>query len=167
VVCLSTVNGVFVYLSLGTNLGDRLSNLAAARAALPPQVQVKLCSSIYQTEPWGFTGQPAFLNQVLQTQTNLTPVELLAYIKNIETLLGRTPTFRYGPRLIDLDILMYADLVLDIPSLTIPHQCLSERAFVLVPLAEIAPDLCHPINRLTTAEMLEKLVCSGISLYAA
>jgi 7,8-dihydro-6-hydroxymethylpterin-pyrophosphokinase len=151
VVCLSTVNGVFVYLSLGTNLGDRLSNLAAARAALPPQVQVKLCSSIYQTEPWGFTGQSAVLNQV----------------KNIETLLGRTPTFRYGPRLIDLDILMYADLVLDIPSLTIPHPCLSERAFVLVPLAEIAPDLCHPINRLTTAEMLEKLVCSGISLYAA
>lgn len=128
-----------IYLSLGSNLGDRAAHLAAAIAALAPAVKVTRESAIYETEPWGYTAQPAFLNQAVAGQTTLRPRELLAHLKAIETTVGRTPTFRYGPRQIDLDILFYDDLELDEPGLTIPHPQLFQRPFVLLPLAEILP----------------------------
>jgi 2-amino-4-hydroxy-6-hydroxymethyldihydropteridine diphosphokinase len=142
-----------IYLGLGTNQGDRLANLQAARAAFTPvrsdpapSVRLLQASPIYETEPWGFLDQPAFLNQVVKAETGLPPLGLLAYLKNLEAQLGRLPNFRYGPRLIDIDILLYDDLVLRLPGLEIPHPRLAERAFVLVPLVDLAPDLRYPGN---------------------
>ncbi len=133
-----------VYLALGTNLGDRRANLEAALQALAARLTLTARSSIYETPPWGYADQPAFLNMVVAARTALTPLALLDWLKTLEQELGRRPSFRYGPRQIDLDILFYDDLVLDHPRLTLPHPRLHERAFVLVPLAEIAPDLVHP-----------------------
>ena len=118
--------------------------MQAACSALAPSVQLLQASPVYETPPWGFLDQPAFLNQVLQAETGLPPLDLLAFLKDLETELGRQPNFRYGPRLIDMDILLYDDLVLSLPGLEIPHPRLAERAFVLVPLADLAPDLCYP-----------------------
>jgi 2-amino-4-hydroxy-6-hydroxymethyldihydropteridine diphosphokinase len=153
-----------VYLSLGTNLGDRLANLEAAREAMPPAVQPFTTSSIYETPPWGYLDQPAFLNQVVGAETNLAPKELLDYLKALEIKLGRSQTFLYGPRLIDIDILFYDDLVLKEPDLTIPHPRLTERAFVLAPLVDIAPDLFHPLRRMTIRELSEGIDRTGIIL---
>ena len=153
---------VTVYIALGTNLGDRPANLAAARRALEPEVQVLAASPIYETPPWGVTDQPAFLNQVVQGRTQLAPRELLDLLKSLEAGLGRLPGMRYGPRLIDLDILFYGERVLDEPGLTIPHPRLAERAFVLVPLADLAPDLTHPALGETVAELLNKVDRAGI-----
>jgi 2-amino-4-hydroxy-6-hydroxymethyldihydropteridine diphosphokinase len=151
-----------VFLGLGTNLGDRRANLTSALAALAPQVRVTRCSSLYETPPWGYTAQPAFLNQVLAGETHLPPVELLAFLKQIEVEIGRTPSFRYGPRLIDIDILYYDSQVLDLPGLSIPHPRLPERAFMLVPLAEIAPALRHPRTGLTSLELLAQVDPTGV-----
>jgi 2-amino-4-hydroxy-6-hydroxymethyldihydropteridine diphosphokinase len=156
-----------VYIALGTNLGDRLANLTAALRALPPTVQPLAASRVYETPPWGVLDQPAFLNQVIRAQTGLAPLELLAWLKRLETGLGRQPGVRYGPRRIDLDILLYDDLQLETPALTIPHPRLGERAFVLVPLADLAPDLRPPGMEQTVGEMLARLDQSGIQLYAA
>ncbi len=153
---------VTVHLALGTNLGDRLANLQAAARALSPRVRLLRASRIYQTPPWGFTDQPAFLNQVLEARTDLPPLELLAYLKAIETTLGRQPTFRNGPRLIDLDILFYADQVIELPGLAVPHPRLAERAFVLVPLAELAPALRHPVLQTTISDLLSRVDCAGV-----
>ena len=157
-----TVNTI--YLGLGSNLGDRPANLAAAEAALGPAVQLLRTSSTYETEPWGYSDQPAFLNQVVQAETGLAPLDLLTYLKQIETSLGRQPSFHYGPRLIDLDILLYGDQVIDLPSLSIPHPHLAERAFVLVPLAELAPTLRHPLSGKTITELLKEIDPSGVRL---
>ncbi|MGD0707942.1 MAG: 2-amino-4-hydroxy-6-hydroxymethyldihydropteridine diphosphokinase [Anaerolineaceae bacterium] len=146
-----------VYLGLGTNLGDRSENLRAAANALLPNVKVLRESPVYETAPWGYAQQPAFLNQVIEIETRLTPLKLLAYVKAVEVWLGRAPTFRYGPRLIDIDILLYDDLVLQTPELIIPHPHLTERAFVLVPLADLAPDLKLPNTEQTVRELL--LIC--------
>jgi 2-amino-4-hydroxy-6-hydroxymethyldihydropteridine diphosphokinase len=154
-----------LYLSTGSNLGNREQNLASALAALTDIISVTAVSSIYETEPWGYADQPAFLNQVLEAQTDLLPLELLAHVKNIETSLGRQPTFRNGPRLIDIDILSIGSLVLDTPELVIPHPRMQERAFVLVPLAEIAPAWVHPVFRLDIKSLLEKVDASGVKLY--
>ncbi len=144
-----------VYLGLGTNLGDRRRNLEAAIRALPPQVLVKTQSKLYETPAWGYEDQPAFLNAAVKAETELEPEELLAYLKGLEVRLGRTATFRWGPRLIDMDILFYDDLIREAPTLVIPHPHLHERAFVLVPMMDIAPDLVHPVTGKTIRQMLE------------
>jgi 2-amino-4-hydroxy-6-hydroxymethyldihydropteridine diphosphokinase len=153
------------FLALGTNLGDRLANLHAAAAALPPQVKVLQTSPVYQTAPWGYLDQPDFLNQALQAETMLSPQELLQYLKKLETELGRRPGIRFGPRLIDLDILFYDDLILKTDLLTIPHARLAERAFVLAPLAAIAPELRHPVLGRTIRQLLQEVDASNVHLY--
>ncbi len=154
-----------IYLSLGSNLGDRLVNLQHAISALPPKVQPGLKSSVYETLPWGYTDQPTFLNQVIKADTALDPLDLLEYLKQTEVHLGRQETFRFGPRLIDMDILFYDDLVMDTPILTIPHPRITERAFVLVPLAEIAPALCHPALGKTIKELIIGVDLGSIGLF--
>jgi 2-amino-4-hydroxy-6-hydroxymethyldihydropteridine diphosphokinase len=155
-----------IYLALGTNLGQRLDNLRAAISAFAPQIRVLEESRVYETEPWGYADQPAFLNMVVRAETDLSAPDLLARLKELEASLGRVPGFRNGPRLIDLDILFYDTLNLDIPGLVIPHPRLHERAFVLVPLLDIAPDLLHPLLGQSVAQILEKLDRRGVNLYA-
>jgi 2-amino-4-hydroxy-6-hydroxymethyldihydropteridine diphosphokinase len=133
-----------VYLALGANQGDRRANLAAALAALAPDVRVERVSHLFETEPAYVADQPRFLNAALCGRTALAPVALLARLKQIERELGRGAGQRFGPRPIDLDILLYDDLTLDSPELTVPHPRMAERPFVLVPLAQIAPDLTPP-----------------------
>jgi 2-amino-4-hydroxy-6-hydroxymethyldihydropteridine diphosphokinase len=153
------------FLALGANLGDRLANLSAAAAALSPQLKVLQTSPVYQTAPWGYLDQPDFLNQALQAETMLSPQDLLQFLKQLETELGRRPGIRYGPRLIDLDILFYDDLVLKTDTLTIPHARLAERAFVLAPLAAIAPELRHPVLGRTIRQLLQEVDAAGVHLY--
>lgn len=154
-----------IYLSLGSNLGDRAYNLQNAISRLDSMVKIVSQSSIYETEPWGYPDQPAFLNQVVKANTSLEPTELLVFLKETEVSLGRQETFRFGPRLIDLDILFYDDLILDTPKLTIPHPRIAERAFVLIPLAEIAPELRHPINKKTIQELKTSVDSGSIVLF--
>ena len=154
-----------IYLALGTNLGDRLANLQAAIAALPTAVRLRAQSPVYETQPWGVTDQPAFLNMVLQGETALAPIDLLNHLKHLETLLGRLPGVRWGPRLIDMDILFYDDLVLATPGLTLPHPRLHERAFVLVPLNDLAPGLVHPLLGKTVRQLLAGLDGTGVKRY--
>lgn len=154
-----------IFLALGSNLGDRLANLQNTIRALPPEVQVTAQSPVYETPPWGYQDQPVFLNQVAAAQTALLPEELLRYLKDLEAELGRKPTFHYGPRQIDIDILFYDDLVYHSGDLVIPHPRLSERAFVLVPLADLAPQLRHPVSGESIQEMLARVDSSQISLY--
>ena len=154
-----------IYLALGTNLGDRKANLSQACTLLTPQVLLLAASPIYETAPWGYPDQPAFLNQVVQVETNLAPLDLLAYIKQIEVHLGRKASFLYGPRLIDLDILLYHDQIIELPDLIIPHPYMSERAFVLVPLEDLAPTLKLPVFDRTAGELLAEIGRDGVSLY--
>ena len=133
-----------VYLALGSNLGDRRANLAAAVARLGEQVAVEAMSSLYETEPAYITDQPRFLNAALRGRTELAPLALLAFAKQIERELGRAAGARYGPRVVDIDVLLYGDQTIDAPELTIPHPRMAERPFVLAPLAEIAPGLVPP-----------------------
>ncbi|HEY0734242.1 MAG TPA: 2-amino-4-hydroxy-6-hydroxymethyldihydropteridine diphosphokinase [Herpetosiphonaceae bacterium] len=151
-----------VYLGLGANLGERLATLRTARDRLAPAMTVVRCSSLYETPPWGVTDQPSFLNAVCHAQTALSAFELLAVLKDLEADLGRTATTRWGPRLIDLDILLFDDLVLATPTLTIPHLHLHERAFVLIPLSEIAPDLQHPRLGLSIAALAGSVSTEGL-----
>ena len=143
-----------VYLALGTNLGDRIANLCAALKALSPEVKVITESKVYETPPWGYENQPAFLNMAVKCETNLEPESLLKRLKQLEVQLGREQSFRWGPRLIDIDILFYDNIILKSESLTIPHPRLHERAFVLVPLAEISPDFIHLVLKKTINELL-------------
>jgi 2-amino-4-hydroxy-6-hydroxymethyldihydropteridine diphosphokinase len=154
-----------IYLSLGSNLGDRSQNLCKAISLLASKAHVTKQSSIYETAPWGYPDQPAFLNQVVIADTGLEPVELLAFLKEIELTSGRLETFRYGPRIIDLDILFYDDLVLDTPGLIIPHPHIVERAFVLIPLAEIAPNFRHPILDKSVQELKTSVDTGSVVLY--
>lgn len=155
-----------VYLALGSNLGDREENLKQAIASLPPQMDVKAKSNVYETPPWGYEEQPRFLNQVLKTQTYLQPEPLLKHIKRLEVALGRKATFQNGPRVIDIDILMYDNLVLNTPILSIPHPHMHERGFVLLPMMDIAPDLVHPLTQKSVREMLVSCNLGGIKQVA-
>jgi 2-amino-4-hydroxy-6-hydroxymethyldihydropteridine diphosphokinase len=154
-----------VYIGTGTNLGDRLVNLRAAVELLPPLVTVKRTSGIYETAPWGVVDQPNFLNQVLEVETDLDPQPLLAFLKRLEQEIGRKPSYRYGPRLIDMDILFFDHLVLTADDLVIPHPQMADRAFVLIPLAELSPNLLHPVLKLTVTEMLDAVKGQQVNLY--
>jgi len=154
-----------VYLALGSNIGDRRDNLRRAVATLAPEVQVIAQSPVYETPAWGYEDQPPFLNMVLKGETSLPPDSLLLHVKRLETELGRAPSFHWGPRLIDIDILFYDDVVLDTRALTIPHPRLHERAFVLVPLNYLAPTLVHPVLGQTVSQLLSSLDTSGITLW--
>ncbi|MGA2111123.1 MAG: GTP cyclohydrolase MptA [Anaerolineales bacterium] len=157
------MNGLHtVYLGLGSNLGDRARNLAEALEQLQQQVTLLRVSPCYETEPWGITDQPRFYNLVCSGETHLAPAQLLPFLKEVETRLGRQDGVRYGPRLIDLDILFYDDLILDAPGLVIPHPRLHERAFVLAPLADIAPGLVHPARGETVTQMLAAVGTAGV-----
>jgi 2-amino-4-hydroxy-6-hydroxymethyldihydropteridine diphosphokinase len=151
-----------VYIALGSNLGNRAGNLQAAIEALEPEVHSLKCSAVYETPPWGYSDQPQFLNQVIEAETNLTPIALLDYLKKIEVQLGRQETFRFGPRIIDLDIIFYDSEVIDSPPLIIPHPRLAERGFVLMPLADLAPDFRHPILGDSVTDLLSKVETDGI-----
>lgn len=159
------MNEHIVYLALGTNLGDRLANLKQAISSLTPQLDVKAKSQVYETPPWGFEDQPKFLNQVVKAKTYLDPEPLLKHLKRLEVALGRKESFVNGPRLIDIDILFYDDLVMNKPSLVIPHPRLHERGFVLLPLLDIAPDLVHPIQNKTVRELAASCHAEGIEKF--
>ncbi len=154
-----------VFIGTGSNLGDRLGALHSAAGLLESKVHVVQASSVYETPPWGYADQPAFLNQVLQAETELNPRALLSFLKRIEKKLGRQETFRYGPRTIDLDILFYDSLIYSTDDLQIPHPLAAERAFVLIPLLEIAPDFVHPVLGKSIRDLVRKVDCSGITFY--
>jgi 2-amino-4-hydroxy-6-hydroxymethyldihydropteridine diphosphokinase len=146
-----------VYLSLGSNVGERAGNLHAAIDRLRAFGDVVAVSSLYETEPVEFTSQPWFLNCAVKLNTNRTPQELLAGILDIEQQLGRRRGQLKGPRIIDLDILLFGNAIIDDHGLTIPHPAMHERRFVLEPLAEIAPDVLHPVFQRTIWELRDAL----------
>jgi 2-amino-4-hydroxy-6-hydroxymethyldihydropteridine diphosphokinase len=151
-----------LYLLLGSNLGDRLSLLSEATALIVERVgEVLKLSPIYQTAPWGVIDQPAFLNQVLKVETALHPIDVLNVILKIEKQLGRERKEVWGARLIDIDILYYADVVVTMSDLIIPHPQLHHRRFTLMPLVEIAPNYVHPKLKKTNQELLENCEDDG------
>jgi 2-amino-4-hydroxy-6-hydroxymethyldihydropteridine diphosphokinase len=154
-----------VFLGLGSNLGNRLANIEGAIDRLEPQVHLMDVSSVYETAPWGILEQPQFLNCVIAGKTSLKPEELLIKLKSVEKEMGRQPGIRFGPRLIDLDILLYDDLVLAGEDLAIPHPRMLERAFVLVPLAELAGRLKHPVTGVAFKSLAAASDQAGIRLF--
>jgi 2-amino-4-hydroxy-6-hydroxymethyldihydropteridine diphosphokinase len=148
---------VEVYLGLGSNMGNRQDNLDRALDLLSQRLRVGKVSSIYDTEPLGNVNQPRFLNLACQAYTRLDPAGLLVLAKGIELKLGRAINKRNAPRPIDIDILFYGDLVIETPDLVIPHTKITERAFVLIPMMEIAPELVHPIKKKPVKELAKAL----------
>jgi len=160
---LCRMNQYPVFLLLGANLGERESTLKQAVQLISERIApIAAQSQLYETAPWGVIDQPAFLNQVIQIETELSPKKVLDQTLNIEKQLGRERRLRWGARVIDIDILYYADLILADSDLHLPHPRLHERRFTLVPLAEIAPDFIHPGLKKTNRELLETCTDEGI-----
>lgn len=153
-----------VYLALGANLGNRQGNLLQAIQSIRTFAWVEKISSLYETTPVGYLDQPDFLNMAIQISTQLNPRGLIRSLKQIEKQIGRKTSFRNAPRPIDIDILLYDDHIIETEKLSIPHPRMSERAFVLAPLAEIAPQAIHPVLKLTISELLERVDRSGVRL---
>jgi len=151
------------YIGLGSNLSDRIGMISKAIGCLSScgGIAVSAISRFYRTPPWGVVDQPDFVNAVVEVHTHLSPGELLSLAKSIEASLGRRPGRRWGPREIDIDILLYGCSVLDSDDLSIPHPRMCERAFVIAPLAEISPDLVHPVSGMKMADILEVLRSGG------
>jgi 2-amino-4-hydroxy-6-hydroxymethyldihydropteridine diphosphokinase len=147
-----------VFLSLGSNQGKRKSNLIKAKKLLIDMVgDIKRCSSIYKTKPWGCAHQQNFFNQVIELMTVYNPHDLLKKLKDIEKLLGRMPAGKeYAARPLDLDILLFEDMILSDPTLKIPHPLMHLRKFVLVPFVEIEPEMIHPVFRKTMKQLLNE-----------
>jgi 2-amino-4-hydroxy-6-hydroxymethyldihydropteridine diphosphokinase len=148
-----------VFLGLGSNIGDRIATIQKAKEMISslPGVSVISSSSLYETEPVGISDQPMFINAVLEIETDLSPEELFFKLKDIEANLGRTETIRWGPRVIDIDILLFGDMIFEERDLTIPHPEMTKRGFVLVPLCEIAPEIKHPRLKKTIKELTDDL----------
>ena len=158
---LPTTDAMYVaYIGFGSNIGDRLKHIQNAIHVLSKTEGISLqkISSVYKTDPVGYETQGEFLNGVAAIQTNLSPLSLLHTLKDIETAIGRQHRIRWGPREIDLDILIYGDLCLQTEQLVVPHPEMHLRRFVLVPLAEITPNLVHPVFQETIQKLLERLV---------
>lgn len=144
------------YLLLGSNEGDRLGWLDKGKEMIEESGNIIVATSaIYETAAWGLEEQPDFLNQVIQINTTLSPVDLLMHIQQVENRLGRQRTIKWGQRTLDIDILLYNDEIVELPELHIPHPFLAKRRFTLAPLAEIAPDIIHPIYSKTILELLD------------
>ncbi len=152
------INMHTAYIGLGSNLGNREENCRQALRLLQANgILIKKQSRMYETEPWGVKDQPKFINMAVEVETDKKPEVLVAVLKNIENKIGRTETVKWGPRVIDLDILFYDELILKTPALEIPHPLLHEREFVLKPLCDIAPDKKHPVIGKTVKEMAASL----------
>jgi len=148
-----------VYLGIGSNIGRREDNCLRAISLLEENgLTITKRSAMYETEPWGVKDQPQFLNMAVEAVTHVSPRELLLLLKTIESSMGRLPGKKWGPRVIDIDILIYDNLTINEDELTVPHPLLHERVFVLEPLAEIAPEKVHPVLRKTIRELLNQKV---------
>ena len=151
-----------VYLGIGTNIGDRIQNINDALDAIThlPSTNVTAVSSLYETEPWGYTDQDNFYNICIEIETELSPNGILGACLGIEAALGRVRTFRYAPRVIDIDVLLYENVSMDTQELTVPHPKIQDRAFVLVPLKDVFPEM--KMNDIDYNNALKNCDCSGV-----